>query len=628
MRLDRYVKNHPGEFNTDTMTGLFSVAGDFGIIDGNTICDCNTTDNGVIYTYKTDKVALCAEFVFLDNGGVLRKDSLTNISKDNITAYRLTSRFCLEGGEYDVFTQSNGWQHECVGRWQPLSTQITTASTGVRTCESACPVMALDNKQNGRVSVFHLFPNCQWKMSVARKTMPGIRDMITVETGLEDSGLHFDIASGEKILFPEILFYECKDKVGLGSHILHEYFNNAYPRKKLPAIYNTWLYAFTDITYESLIKQADIACELGFEYFVIDAGWFGEVGKPWSDTVGDWEEDPSSGFKGKMKEFADYIRSKGMKFGLWIEPERASKNSNNRIKNPEHYVSVEYLSDYSKPEVVDKLFGIVCRLVDTYGIKYFKFDFNRSVGYDEHNTAFYRYMQGQKEFVRRIREKYPDIYLSNCASGGIRIDLEQAKFFDSFWISDNQGPIEGLRIYTQMLKRLPASIIERWNVQKSVKELPVKDGEEDTIVSCNDANWRSLAHVDESFTFAFLQGGPLGYSCDINFPEWYKKHNKEFISNYLADFDFWRNASASILCDTDNQTVIEYADKNHDNVIIHYFTKLVWQEEFTVFPVLDENADYLLNGEKFSGKELALNGYVFDKLTDYTAKTLSLKKIK
>lgn len=628
MKLDRFIKRQKGEFNTDTMTGLFSVAGSFGIIDGTVEYDMVQVDNGVKYVYQNDTVLLSAEFTFLDNGGVLRRDSVTNITDKQITAYRLTSRFTLEGGEYDVYTQSSGWQHECVGRWQTLSTQVVASSTGVRTCESATPLMALDNKQNGRVAVFHLFPNCQWKMCVARKTMPGVRDIVTVETGLEDSGLHFNIKAGEKIDLPEILFYECQDRVGLGAHILHEYYNATYPRKKLPLIYNTWLYAFTNIDFDLLVKQANIAKDLGFEYFVIDAGWFGEEGKTWVETVGDWFESPVTGFKGRMKEFADYVRSIGLKFGLWVEPERANKNSNNRVKNPEHYLSDDYLSDFANPEVVEKLFGIICRLVDTYGVEYFKFDFNRTVGYDIYNTAFYRYMQGQKEFVRLIREKYPNVYLTNCASGGFRIDLEQAKFFDSFWISDNQGPIEGLRIYKETLKRMPASIIETWNVQKAVKGLHVKDGEDDTLISCNDANWCSIAHVDKSYTFAFLSGGPIGYSCDLDFPEWYKKATKEFSSEYLKNSEFWKNAKAHILCDTDNQVVIEYADKDYDTVVLHYFTKLVWQEEFTVFPVLDNSAEYILDGQKVSAKTLAVDGYVFDKLTDYSAKTLILKKAK
>jgi hypothetical protein len=179
-----------------------------------------------------------------------------------------------------------------------------------------------------------------------------------------------------------------------------------------------------------------------------------------------------------------------------------------------------------------------------------------------------------------------------------------------------------------MLKRLPANVIERWNVQKAVTGLPKVDGGEHTIISANDGNWMSLAHVDKSYTFAFLSGGPIGFSCDLDFPEWYRKDIKEFFNEYNSDIEFWKNANAKILCDTLNQTVIEYADKNYDKVVIHYFTKLVWQEEFTVFPVLDETADYMVGEEKVKGYEIARDGYVFDKLTDYTAKTLILTKVK
>ena len=628
MKLSRFIANGIGEFNTDTITGLFCVQGSFGIIDGLTKYDEQITDSGVVYSYQNDKVLLRAEFTFVENGGVLRRDTVKNITDGDITAYRLTSRFTLEGGEYDVFTQSNCWQHEGVGRWTPLATQITTASTGVRTCESAAPLTALENKQNGKITVFHLFPNCQWKINVARKTMPGIRDTITVETGLEDAGLNMVIHAGETINLPEIFFYECQDKVGLGSHILHNYYNKAYPRKKLPAIYNTWLYKFTNVDFDDLVKQADIAKDLGFEYFAIDAGWFGEEGKTWVETVGDWFESPATGFKGKMKEFSSYVRSLGLKFGLWVEPERASSGSNNFNRNPEHYISEDHLSDYANPQVVEKLFSIICRLVDTYNIEYFKFDFNRTVGYDVYNSAFYRYMQGQKEFIQKIRNKYPNVYLTNCASGGFRIDLEQAKFFDSFWISDNQGPIEGLRIYTELIKRVPASIVEKWNVQKAVKNLLVKDGEDHTIISCNDANWKSLAHVEKAYTFNFLSGGPIGYSCDLDFPAWYKNDTKEFLSNYLNDQEFWKNATVRVLVNTENQVVLQYADKDLDKVVIHYFTKTVRQDKLTIFPVLDCGANYLLDGLSVSANQLILDGYTFTSIAEYDCKTLVLNKVK
>ena len=628
MKLSRFIANGIREFNTDTITGLFLVQGSFGMIDGLVNYDEQKTDNGVVYSYQTDKVLLRAEFTFFADGGVLRRDTVKNISSEDITAYRLTSRFTLEGGEYDVFTQSNCWQHEGVGRWSTLATQITTESTGVRTCESASPLTALFNKQNGKVTVFYLFPNCQWKINVARKSMPGIRDTVTVETGLNDAGLRMLIKAGETINLPEIFFYECEDKVGLGSHILHNYYNNAYPRKKLPAIYNTWLYKFTAVDFDDLVKQADIAKDLGFEYFAIDAGWFGEEGKSWVETVGDWFESPVTGFKGKMKEFSNYVRSLGLKFGLWVEPERASKGSNNYNKNPEHYISKDFLSDYANPEVVDKLFSIICRLVDTYNVEYFKFDFNRTVGYDEYNSAFYRYMQGQRAFVEKIRQRYPNIYLTNCASGGFRIDLEQAKFFDSFWITDNQGPVEGLRIYTELIKRVPASIVETYNVQKAVKGLPVNDCEDDVIISCNDANWKSLAHVEKAYPFNFLSGGPIGYSCDLNFPEWYKKDTKEFLSNYASDVEFWKNANVRILVNTDNQVVLQYANDNFDKVVIHYFTKTVTQDQLTIFPVVDKNANYLLDGNTVSGLELALDGYTFTSICEYDCKTLVLNKVK
>ncbi len=87
---------------------------------------------------------------------------------------------------------------------------------------------------------------------------------------------------------PQILSYEVRNKVDMDAWKIHHYMNQKYPRRELPVIYNTWLCRFEAITFENVANQIPLASELGAEYFVIDAGWFGKGG--FWNCRGDWEE--------------------------------------------------------------------------------------------------------------------------------------------------------------------------------------------------------------------------------------------------------------------------------------------------------------------------------------------------
>lgn len=626
MKIERFFKTN----GIDGIAGLFSAIGTFGVIDGlNTNYTVSKTENSVSYLFSNDKVEFKAEFNFVGDGLVLRRDTFKNLTSEPLTAYRLSSRFGFEGGEYEVYTQTNGWQRECKGRWQTLSTQVVAGSLGIRTCDSASPIMALKNKQNGKITVMHLFPNCQWNITAKRRFFPGTRDFVTVETGLEPNGLALVINPNETIYLPEVLFLETEDMLNLGCERVHKYFLNAYPQRSLPVIYNTWLLNFDFINYENIIRQAETASALGMEYFVVDAGWFGTDGKPWSECVGDWVENTVGAYKGKLKELSDYVRSLGMKFGMWFEPERAHPDSNANKTHPGEYIG-DRLTDFANEKTCERVFNEVCSAIDKYNVEYVKFDFNWTIADDPTHSGFYRYMNGYFNFINKIKAKYPNLYMTNCASGGMRMELEQSKYYDSFWLSDNQGPYDGIRIVRDFIKRLPSSKIERWNVQTAIQNVPnlYADEKLELMMNCNNASWEFLIGIDPSFYLTFLTGGPLGYSCDIAaFPNWYKEKTKEFIKEYKKNRSFYQSAMVKILCETENITVLEYYNEGFDRVIIQFFAKCVDQDELTVFPAVKEGCNYLLNGKTVSANDLLSDGYTFTEIKDNFAYVLDLQKV-
>ena len=625
MRIDNYLNlsGRPG------FSGLFFACGDFGIVDGDIAYERFEEDKKTVFEAQNGKIKLRAEFE-RDGDVCIRRDSLENISGEAIEINGLVSRFCLDGNDYDVYTQYSAWQHESTGEWQRLTTQIRAEACGMRGCDGAAPIMGFSNRYNGKNTVFHLLPNAQWQMA-AKKIPENEKEMVVFEAGFCSKGLRLFVQAGEKIALPEIIFFSAESRTDLDAYKLHRYFNRKYPRKSMPVLYNSWLYCFDDLHIDALKAQAETAAQMGIEAFMIDAGWFGEGECSWGDSVGDWIENQTGGPRGRLLELSAHVRSLGMTFGLWFEPERASAKSRSVAAHPDYYIPAgnQFLLDFSKPEAVSFITEVIARQIEKYCIGWVKFDFNTTIPVDPSGCGFYRYLQGQRRFVEALRRRFPSLYITGCAGGGFRMELYQAQLADSFWLSDNQGPLGGLNIVKGTVKRMPPSCIEHWNVQKYAHGFP-KHGHRERVgvmFNCNDATWDSIVAVHPSFAEGFLIGGVVGFSCDIAaFPEQYKESWKRFIAEYKTDRAFYINAAARILTDTEHITVIEYFDDTYDRCEVQIFTKVCYAEDLRVYPEVDKSAEYLLGGEVLCGRDIAENGVLVDRLRDNRCRTLRLKK--
>ncbi len=595
---------------------FWRAAGSFGELVGDV-----RRENGIL-SQEFDGCKITCEYKEDEYGVIYRKDVLENISDKSAYVTSIKSRFVFEGGEYEVYTQYNNWQTESMGEWQPLVTGITASCTSTRSTQNAAPFVVLWSKQQNRGAVIHLLPNCSWEIKVNYVGLPQRLSKVVVEMGPIDYNMNIELKGGEKIELPEIICYETANRMDFDSYKLHNFMHTNYPRREMPMIYNTWMYKYTAFTPELLLEQAKIAKKMGLEYFVIDAGWFGREGVNWFDTVGDWSENPVDGFHGTMKEFADKIRDMGMKFGFWMEAERATAESESIKIHPEYYLKSNskdmYFLDFANKEAREWMLNTVTNLIDTYGIKYIKFDFNDDLFFDDKRTSFMLYQIGFDEFMRKLRDRHPDVYFTGCAGGGERTELANYIRYDSFWPTDNESPYSNMRMYKETLYRLPPQGYERWTCVHSLEEyrdfydpFTVESHKpSNRLVACCDAWWYDVTGVHPSYLDAYHTCGPIGFSCDLTkISDEAQEHFAEFIASVKEKRDFWKKAVARVIADTQTVTVYQYSDMELTDITVQTVSMETRQNEITVYPVVCKDKTYILNGEtRLSGEDICRYG--------------------
>lgn len=599
---------------------LWRVLGNFGEISESINIDKSTIIN------ETNSCITKCEYEKDAYGVFFRRDSFVNNSDKPVELNCLKSRFVFEGGEYEVYTQYNNWQSESMGGWQPLVTQVSAGSQSTRTTQDATPFMVLWSKQQSRGVVFHLLPNCAWEIKTMQVGLPGKCSKVVVELGISDYNFHLKVAQGEEVKLPEIICYETKNRLDFDSYKLHNYMHTKYPRKTMPMIYNTWLYRFNSFSTELLMKQAKLASEMGLEYFVVDAGWFGR-GENWFSATGDWEENVTGGFCGRMKEFADYVRSLGMKFGFWMEPERAGVDALSVNDHPDFYIKegrddspegINYFLNFDNEEVLRWIIDVSAKLIEHYGVEYIKFDYNANMFYDVSRSSFMKYQKGLEKYLNELRRRFPTLYFSGCAGGGERLELANYIKYDSFWPTDNESPYENMRMFKETILRLPPQGYEKVTCIHSLPEYEdfyapfslLTQNSTERLISSADAWWYDIKGVHPSYLEGYHTCSPIEFSCDLSkISPKMRERLKRHIENIKENREFWKTAVARIIADTPTVTVYQYSDMSLTKNIIQVMTDKILQDEITVYPVLLEEKVYLLNKEKeMSGRVIMEEG--------------------
>jgi alpha-galactosidase len=306
--------------------------------------------------------------------------------------------------------------------------------------------------------------------------------------------MNLALPPGEKIFSPSILLGTYHGEMTGGSNTLRRLLYAKYvpllggEPPQAPVSWNSWFTFGNGISESLLEKQADGAAQAGVEYFCIDAGWF-EGGFP--NGVGNWAVDKNK-FPQGLGPIGDYVAKKGMKLGLWFEPERVGPNTQLVREHPE-WVHGD-LVNLGNKDAREWIFNMLKGFIDEGHVRWIRWDFNTAPlpnwnaadAPDQRGLTQIRHVLGLYELLDRLMKAYPDLLIEGCASGGRRIDLETIKRSHTFWKSDETASLPVMRFHeTGGNTFLPGVLL---NTNLLPKNVP--------------------------FDVQSIFGGPLGLRCD------------------------------------------------------------------------------------------------------------------
>lgn len=236
-----------------------------------------------------------------------------------------------------------------------------------------------------------------------------------------------------------------------------------HPRGPRLVVVNTWEAVYFDHDPSRLAQLVDAAAEVGAERFVLDDGWFrGRRGD--FAGLGDWFVDETRWPDG-LHPLVDHVRARGMQFGLWVEPEMVSPDSDLARAHPEWVMATEgrhpplvrdqQVLDLRIPDAYHYLLTRLDALIAEYGIDYLKWDHNRDLidaGVHEQTLAVYRMLDA-------LRAGHPALEIESCSSGGARIDLGILEHTDRVWASDCIDALERQAIQRWTGLLLPPELV-------------------------------------------------------------------------------------------------------------------------------------------------------------------------
>jgi alpha-galactosidase len=443
-------------------------------------------------------------------------------------------------------------------------------------------------------------------------------NLIRFGIGIQDEMFEYSLESGEEFRSPEVAISYADGLTRLSQNfhglILNNICRGKYKTEVRPILINNWEATYFDFDGDKIARIAEMASKLGVEMLVLDDGWFGKRDSD-NSGLGDWIVNENK-LHGTMTELADKVNKLGMKFGLWIEPEMVSEDSDLYRAHPDWAYSIpgrkpvrgrfQLVLDFSRKEVVDHVFNQIAGVIENANIEYIKMDMNRSIcdvytatmGEQNQGKILYEYVLGVYDFIERLLTKFPDLLIEGCSGGGGRFDAGMLYYTPQIWCSDNTDAIERINIQYGTSFGYPLA-----TMGAHVSAVP---------------NHQTGRITDIKTRGVVAMAGTFGYELDLNH---ISDEDKVMVMQQIHDCKkYWNLTHAGLYYRLTNPTTNrEYAawesvarDKSEALLSIvtlnSHFNEPV---NYVKLKGLDEDANYVdeLSGKEYHGSMLMYGGF-------------------
>lgn len=391
-----------------------------------------------------------------------------NLSDKAVVINRaLSTMLDVPASAYDVVTLQGAYAREKTVRRQKVEQGIfTVASNRGASGHSHTPAMILcehtATEDAGQALALQLLYSGNFQAFVQKNQLNEVR----LGIGINDDNFAWQLSAGDSFETPVALITFSNHGLGkltqesqlfIQDHIMPKQFAHA----ERPILINNWEATYFDFKKEKLLDLADEASKLGIELFVLDDGWFGNRFDD-NRALGDWVVNEEK-LGGPLNDLIAEVHAKGLKFGLWFEPEMISVDSDLYRAHPDWTIQAEgrghtysrnqLVLNLANPDVVAYIKAAIDKILTENAIDYVKWDYNRNITNIGNGDTYlatqmqsHAYMLGLYDLVSYLTEKHSNILFESCSGGGGRNDLGMMRYFPQVWASDNTDAISRLPI--------------------------------------------------------------------------------------------------------------------------------------------------------------------------------------
>ncbi len=417
--------------------------------------------------------------------------------------------------------------------------------------------------------------------------------------------------------------------------------------RSMQSEYNTWWpYEDYKLSGEIYKANAEECRKLGIGICTLDAGWFGthKESSYWYMIRGDWHKVNPQRFAAGIRDLADHAHAIGLKFGIWCEIEAAGEKAEINSLHPELIAardgkSLGYVC-MGNPETREWAFEVIERLICEFKADWIKLDFNLDPGAGCNRTdhghgegdGLYQHYIGYYALLDRIREKYPQVFLENCSSGGLRIDLGIMRHTHRTYLSDPDYTEHHLQVFwgAAMMLHPSACMHFAWS----------------QCLGDHNREREPIAEEMQPYRFdyqvrAAMTGYP-GFSYKMpQLPQWCKERLKQHIAFYhdaaqkfIRDGDMYPLTGQALRNGRgDRWNAFLYVTENKDEALLLAFRLPGGEKERAIrLKGLDTDAVYSIrykDGGRLmekTGGELAETGLVFNSMEEESSEIVLFKR--